>query len=294
MTSVREQSGYFQAGDQDQRLYGTLYVPDGAVPHAGVLFLPPFGEEWKCSYRHLVRTARGLAQNGYGAFRFDLSGTGESTGSHANASFSLWQQESVAAFDVMVREIPATQTWALLGARLGANLAVRLAAERQAASVILMEPLLTGQDYLRDLLRRQLIKGVMGGGASAVPESPAEDVWKAGHAADLGGFQVGPELAEELTQLRPECRVQLLRFSGGKEFPPGWQPVLERARGVDKSDVRIVHEKPFWGQLEYYETDSLLDNVLRFLDMDHDSDTAATCGLTGTAASTANAHRNGS
>jgi hypothetical protein len=122
-----------------------------------------------------------------------------------------------------------------------------------------------------------MIKSVIGGAAPAVSAGPADDAWSDGQPLDLGGFEVGPVLAGELTQMRlvedlwrldPQSSLQLLRYSGGREFPPAWRPVLDQARGVARRDVRVVQEKPFWGQLEYYETDSLLENALRFLSAD--------------------------
>jgi len=258
---LEEQVGYFHASDRG--LYGASHAPDTCPPRAAALFLAPFGEERKCACRLLLRTARACAGAGVAAFRFDLSGVGESTGDHGAATLRQWLEDAGAALD-LVNETFAGAPWVAVGARLGANLAARLAASRGASRLVLIEPLLSGGDYVRDLLRRQQIKTVMTGAETGRDTADAAAQWAAGKCADLGGFGVSPTLAAELEGLSlcddlsavpEECVIHLLRVSGGKKFPPAWQPVLDRIGRSSASDAAILHDKPFWGQLEYYESD---------------------------------------
>ncbi len=238
------------------------------------MVLAPFGEERKCAHRLLVRLSRACAAWGLAVLRFDYSGTGESTGAHEAAQLTQWLADSQVALSAVRAACPGGP-WLVIGARLGANLAVRLACAEAVTRVVLIEPLLRGADYLRDLQRRQQIKDMMMAreGQQAPPEAP-EARWAAGQSVDFGGFPVGAELAEQLGTLSlgtdvdalpDSCRVQLLRVSGGKTFPAAWQGVADSVSARAGSCARIVRDKPFWGQLEYYESDVIIDEVMAYV-----------------------------
>ena len=267
--NTKQHSGYFTADGHS--LYGTLHSPDGQDAQALALFLQPFGEERKCAHRLLVRLARVGAETGLAAFCFDYSGSGESTGNHSDATLQRWLSDACAALDTARRAVPnASQT--VLGARLGANLAVRLAAVREVDRLVLLEPLLTGADYLRDLQRRQQIKAVMSEENAAASDSTAS--WDAGDSVDFGGFEVSAELATELRALAltddlatlpATCRVLLTRVSGARRFPPSWQAAVDALARFPDSEARMIRDKPFWGQHEFYESDAIAGDVLPFL-----------------------------
>ena len=270
-----EQSGYFRAIDRD--LYGTLYVPDEAPAEGLVLFFPPLAEERKSACRLLVRMARLCASSGFAAFRWDMSGTGQSPGIHRSATLGRWMAESAAALDAALEAV-SVDTWIGLGARLGANLAARLAAERNAAGLMLFEPILSGQDYVRDLQRRQLIKNAILGHDRAAQSGVGPDAAQctAPGPLDLGGFEVSAELltalahvdlVKDLAAVPDDCGVRLSRVSGARSFPAAWQPVLDRVANMRVGEARIVRDKPFWGQLEYYESDLLLAEAEAFLNL---------------------------
>jgi len=97
--------------------------------------------------------------------------------------------------------------------------------------------------------------------------------WAAGAAVDFDGFEIGSRLAAELEalsliddlQAAPEkCAVQLLRVTPARELPEPWQTAADlcAARG---GATEIIREKPFWGQVEYHETDTIINAVLPFL-----------------------------
>ena len=61
-------------------LLGHIDFPQSARGSMGVLIVPSFGWEDVCSYRPLRFLARTLADEGIPAMRFDLPGTGDSSG----------------------------------------------------------------------------------------------------------------------------------------------------------------------------------------------------------------------
>lgn len=265
--AATQTSGYLKV--DGQALYGTLFTP--ATPaHAGIVLFDPFGEEKKSALRVMVRLARALAERGFVTFRFDPSGSGESTGAQAAATWATWLREAEVASAFLQRQCPSGR-WLAVGVRFGAFAALHAARLAGAAGVSLVEPIPSGEECLRDLERRQRIKQAVTGSTTAEEDGAAR--WRRGETVDLGGFELGPglaeglrpeTLAERLGQLPNGCPVQLLRVSGSPTMPPAWKPFAERAQAVPPGRATVVRDKPFWGQLEYYESDLVLNEVTAF------------------------------
>ena len=278
--SEQESSGYFTVDERE--LYGTYHPPAAERARGGVLVLGPFGEERKCAYRMLVRLARACSACGFGVFRFDYSGTGESLGEHAHASLARWLGDARGALEE-ARAACKAPAWHAVGARLGANLAARLAARGDVSRLSLVEPALAGQGYMRDLQRRKQIKEMMGGGKARTSEQEIEAAWQEGRPVDFDGFEIGPDLAAELkgldlaadlATLPSSCSVQLLKVGTGKQFPAAWTPVATLAEQSPGGEAALVRDKPFWGQIEYFESDTVQTEVVRFLQMADESATS--------------------
>ena len=114
------------------------------------------------------------------------------------------------------------------------------------------------------------MSGTEAGGRLAPPSVR----WQAGEAVDFGGFEVGALLANELEELDleadlaalpEECCVQLLRVSGATKFPPAWESVAGMLQRRDGCLAEAIRDRPFWGQVEYFESDTVMDAVIAFL-----------------------------
>jgi pimeloyl-ACP methyl ester carboxylesterase len=222
----------------------------------------------------LVLLARACAAARFGVFRFDFSGTGESGGEHGAATLGQWVEEAAASL-ALLRQHTSLPTWHLLGVRLGANLALRAArAVPGITRLSLIEPVFSGADFLRDLQRRKQIKEMKAVGQASTSDQAMAAAWAAGKSVDLDGFEIGPALADELGRLElladlgptlPASAVQMIRVAGGKDFPPAWQKAVSLVRQDPDSEAILVRDKPFWGQIEYYESELVQREVLRFL-----------------------------
>ncbi len=268
MGILLEHSGYF-LHPPFPPLYGTLFRPD-TPPVGSALLLAAFAEERKCVVRTLVLAARALAAQGFAVLRLDAGGTGESAGRHADATLRRWTAEAETALK-RLRQLAPDAPAAILGIRLGANLAARAARQIPETVPVLIEPILHGKDYLRDLQRRKQIKEMMAAGKAKTGAQEMEQAWESGNPVDFDGFEIGPELARELRNLDlaadlaalPEtCPAALLRVGAMNELPRAWRAAagaIQERNGV----IQIIRAKPFWGRIEYYEPWPVIEEAVR-------------------------------
>ena len=73
------------------------------------------------------------------------------------------------------------------------------------------------------------------------------------------------ELIADCKALPNETSIQLIRVSGGKNFPPNWKPLVELAQASPDGQTLIVADKPFWGQVDYFESDAVITPIILFL-----------------------------
>ncbi len=252
-----------------EHLYASFHpAPDTA--RGRVLIFTPFGEERKCSYRLLAETAHELAAAGYDVLRFDLSGTGESTGHHADATIDGWQADIAAAAKALGQESDGAEFW-LLGARFGANLALKTELE-DVAGMVLWEPVLSGEAYIEEMIRRKQIKEMMGGGQASSYGDELAARWTKGDSVDFDGFAVGAELKKGMMRfvLRDALeacdvgRLLLCHVGGARSLTGPWAK-LEDQFEAETRTIMCVRQKPFWGLLDYEESRELKDETISFL-----------------------------
>jgi len=256
-----QQSGYLTVGHE--QIYGTYY--SSVKPAEWCLTLAePFGEEKKCASRMLVRMAKYLSeQHACAVFKFDFSGTGDSSGKHSAATIEQWQEELQAAISFIQKTSSAPKT-ALLGLRAGALIAVQAASTQSVDQLILASPLLSGAELLKELQRRQKIKTLLAG--NQTPDASSSN--------DFGGVVLNGILQKELEGLSllsflaklPDSRIaHLIHTTGAKSFPPAWNPLLTLLKKNPQSQQILLHDKPFWGQLEYYESNLIQETMQKIL-----------------------------
>ncbi len=248
-----EQHGYFKV--HGRSIYATVYLPEGKAVTAAVM-CEPFGEEKRCAYRMLVRLARQLCSRGVAVLRFDFSGTGDSEGSHEEASWNDWQVEARAAVSFL-KGLSGVSHCACLGFRAGAILAAGCA--DLCSQLVLCEPILTGAELYNDLERRQKIKDMMG-------KAPVAEGTLPPGARDFGGFVLSERLIAEMqaatldaAAIPDACCVLLLHVTGAKNYPRSWEALVAR------SEAQLIADKPFWGQVDYFESDSVITPIADFL-----------------------------
>jgi pimeloyl-ACP methyl ester carboxylesterase len=130
--------GYIDRGDE--KMFFVYFPPEGQKKSIGFVVCNAFGSETEIFRVHFVHFARRLAKKGIAALRFDYLGYGDSEGEFADATPQTMEADIEAAIEELKRR-SGVERVGLVGVRLGATLAARVAERRSDVDrVVLWEP----------------------------------------------------------------------------------------------------------------------------------------------------------
>jgi alpha/beta superfamily hydrolase len=126
-------------------------APRSAARDTVAVICPPVGYEYTRAHRSLRHLADRLAHSGVPALRFDYHGIGDSPGSDLDPDrLGAWESSIVAAV-TQARALSGRERICLIGVRLGASLAARVAASVPIDLLVLWNACVRGKPYLREL-----------------------------------------------------------------------------------------------------------------------------------------------
>jgi exosortase A-associated hydrolase 2 len=233
-----------------------LKVPDGerfcihhpaasAEPRGLIVYLHPFAEEMNKARRMAALQSRAFADAGFSVLQLDLKGCGDSSGDFADATWSGWIDDAVAAAH-WLRDQGRAPLW-FWGLRTGALLATAAAVRsEQPASLILWNPVLSGSQFLSQFLRLK-VAAHLGSGARGGTVTDYRDELSAGRPVDVAGYTVSPALATglagaELEALAADCAPRAIRWIETSSSPE-LSPVVRRCANALTPrcpDLRVV------------------------------------------------------
>ncbi|CAN5737682.1 hypothetical protein BH23GEM11_BH23GEM11_05230 [soil metagenome] len=157
----------FFFGTAARPLYGVYHPPKGTGgPRVGVVLCYPIHVEYMRAHRAFRQLTSLLTRRGIHVLRFDYHGTGDSGGDESEGTLDGWTADVGSAIDEL-RETAGLSTVTLVGLRLGAALGARAVTRRTDADVdrlVLWDPVVNGDAYLAELLRRPPTEGFEGFG----------------------------------------------------------------------------------------------------------------------------------
>ncbi|QNP40685.1 alpha/beta hydrolase family protein [Lysobacter solisilvae (ex Woo and Kim 2020)] len=212
-------------GPPSRPLYAALH---GAPGTTGVLLVPPLLHESPRSRRFMVEVASEFAGMGMPCMRFDFHGTGDSSGDGEALDFASMQRDLDIATEALRGKTGITRL--VLVAWRGSALALQGWVERGGAAdlVVLWEPILDGESWLREL-----VDGDAGERAQRPP--PRAGIPRLTDPADgqLMGFQASPRLRVDLQGARLGERMAHGRA-------PVWAVVRADAQALPLECARVL------------------------------------------------------
>lgn len=247
------------------RLFCLSTSPRAEKVEGAVLYLHPFAEEMHKSRRMAALQARALAKKGYRVLQVDLTGCGDSSGDFSDASWDVWRDDALAAYEWLAGSggLPVN----LWGLRSGAALAADLASSLPGlGKLVLWQPMIDGDQFLSQFLRIRLAAEMLSGveaqaGGKALRSRLAE-----GEGVEVGGNMLSPRMAEalgriKLSQIIPTCPVLWLEVGAeaSDHSTPASQRVVDawRLAGIQVTTLTVAGD-PFWSTQEIRECPDLL------------------------------------
>ena len=213
----------------DQRPLFGLYAPSGVRPRRrAVLLCPPWGQEYVRAHRSMHQLARRLNAGGHPVFKFDYSGTGDSSGEMVDARLAHWRDDISEAIDELLDASGAAKV-SVVGLRLGGALAADVALRRAADidSLVLWDPVWNGPAWLGEI---SAMRGAAGGLATSRSNL-------AGGGLAVLGFAIADAQIRELQAValqpvlaRLRCRTLVITSRAAEANEPG--PLPDRVERI--------------------------------------------------------------
>jgi exosortase A-associated hydrolase 2 len=177
------------------RLFALEIAPRGRDAGLGVLLCPPFAEELNRTRRAAQVAARVMARHGCRVLLLDPAGTGDSDGDFADGTWDGWIADLSAGADrLRARGAGRLCLW---GVRLGAALAVEVAARQACTHALLWQPVVKGAAFLTQFLRLRVAAEMLAAEGGATVEALRAEL-AAGGTVEVAGYAVGPALARAI------------------------------------------------------------------------------------------------
>lgn len=256
-----ETPGFFPAMDGTP-LHGVYHAPEADAKGVCV-FAPPLFEERKSAYGGLTQLARALAGLGFGAFRFDYRGSGESGGDGGQRRWVHLAEDLQAACEA-ARKLSGTAPVTLVSTRLGATLALTETARVQPAAVVAIAPVLKGGTEARLWRLRSKMRAELSGGEDNPGADGENDV------LDMDGFPVSPGFLEDLKPIdllagKEPCEVPTLVVQvSHRDVPSAEYERLLKGLGI-KARLSCVKALPFWERVEDADVSGTVAEVVKFV-----------------------------
>lgn len=263
----RQEAFFLGAGEGER--FCIVHRPEGP-PRGGVLMLPPFAEEMNKSRRMSAMTARALADSGWLVLRMDLSGTGDSAGEFAEATWSAWLDDIDLAWRWLQDACDGPQ-W-VQGLRAGALLASEwIARSGLAPGLLLWQPVSNGDQHLTQFLRIKAASEMLSDSDARGVVVTLKAALKAGESVEVAGYTVSPALAGPMgsAMLRlPEgfggpVRLVEVLSAGREDHTPGFSTLASRILGAT---THSVSGPGFWQSVEIEECPALVTLSVELLE----------------------------
>jgi pimeloyl-ACP methyl ester carboxylesterase len=185
----------FYFGPAGRELFGIYHPPVGTPREEGVVICPPLFAEYLRCHTCLKRLAAALAASGVHALRFDYHGTGDASGDFEETTPADWQND-IRAAAAELQALSGVRRVRLIGVRLGATLAARVAVDAGSVQrVILWDPIVDGAAYVRQLQATH--RGLLESHGPAVLHGARHQ----SGVAELVGFRVSDVMLEHIASL---------------------------------------------------------------------------------------------
>jgi hypothetical protein len=240
---VVEEIGFF--GD-DPHMFGCAHIPSGDIVGAVVLCSSTHAELLK-AYHLEVLLARALARSGIAVQRFHYRGDGNSAGLAGDLNMPAMITAAREARDRLT-ERTGIEDPAYVGVRLGGFPATRLAEESGGGSLLLWDPVLDADLFMREAVRSHAISALKGDAKPEKTEQLMERLKNEG-VIELLGYEITSVFHKSISGKRlidntpTGSKVLVVPFGS-----TNMEPLIEAwsTKDVDVSQMGGTNREAWW------------------------------------------------
>jgi exosortase A-associated hydrolase 2 len=247
-----------------------------------LLLVPPFAEEMNKSRRMMAEMSRAAAGQGWLSVLPDLTGTGDSGGDFADASWGRWHEDLRFTIQFARGLAHSGVPLAVLGLRAGSLLAAELAQVTAPQHLLLWGPVTDGRRYLNQFLRLRIAGDLAQEVERKVTTDDLRRLLELGQRCEVAGYSLTSQLSGGLDGARLEsCRIPVgttihyfeIASEEDVSLSPAAARVLETWRQNGAQTIgRPVIGAPFWASTEIVEVPELIRLSLEALSSEFQND----------------------
>jgi hypothetical protein len=248
-TGVREIVEFIESGDE--RIFACTYLPK-AEPLAAVLICSPLLADLHVTYRREVLTGRELAARGFAVQRFHYRGSTNSGGSPEASSLGDLVMDGQRAGERLEQNAGIKPT-VVVGTRLGAMVAAKVATIFDASSLVMWSPTLDAAGYFRDVFRGYMIGRLKDGELAGKRASDPVGRLRREGSLDVLGYPIGRPLYDSfvdrhlIDEMSPRAGGCLLIQVGGNALSSSYLRFARQMRGRGTAvDTSVVAGREAW------------------------------------------------
>ena len=212
----------------------------------------PFLEEKLFCRRILKSLAELLCHQDWLVVRFDGYGEGDSEGELSNADLETSVADCASLVSLLRERVDGPVV--MLGMRWGANISLLQTIENIDA-VVAIDPLLSGEEYVQQLLRQNLTTQMATWGGVRENREALLAASQQGRCINVQGFELGPQLIADIRKVVIPRSVKTKKIGvirtamKGAELPQVWQEHVSRLGAT----YRQVDARPYWFEPKIYD-----------------------------------------
>jgi pimeloyl-ACP methyl ester carboxylesterase len=233
-------------GTAERRIFA-IYTPAAATsgkPRAAVLCYP-WGIEYIYAHRSMRQLAARLSLSGCHTLRFDYFGTGDSAGEAPETDLAGLESDVESAIEGL-KDIADTRKVALIGLRVGANVASRVAIRlaNEVEALVLWDPIMSGEQYVRSLQESPQANSDDAGTSAMLQDLRAIDLRSSLEALPERSLIIMTERPEAHAELAPLLAASAKPVSS--EFVAAPCPWVEAITTTGALPVRVIQRIEEW------------------------------------------------
>jgi alpha/beta superfamily hydrolase len=187
--------GFF--GSSGCQLFGRLHSPSNLAPTAGVIVCSPLHAEFAKNYGNEVILGQRLSHQGVSVLRFDYRGQGHSDGQSSEITLKSMVEDALHALEHMQSRTGVSHV-GIVGCRLGGFVAACAASLWERAPLVLWEPILRPDTYVRDAIRSRVISSLSSTAADKLSAEVLRTYLNERGSVDVHGYPIHRNLVRSL------------------------------------------------------------------------------------------------